>query len=155
MPARGVLSASVEIPPALEHLDERVARAEQLLLEYAAEDGARELAKQAPGGPGGAIGRTAHPKIVSSSESQSVVTHPGAGALDKGAFITPRGLKGKSMAELRRQKKRLKFTVDGKVVFAPFVRLKPRRFVRKAERARGRIIRDAAQRAFEREGLLR
>lgn len=135
-----ILGAHVEIPAFLQDVDERLQRAETLMLEEVAREGAKELAKRAPGGAAGSIGKHAHGLLVGPTESLSVIVHPGAKAQDRGAFIQAKN------------KKRLKFvTKDGNTVFVRSVRIPATHFVKKAERARGRIVKAAFARSLERE----
>lgn len=109
---------------------------------------AAEIAKRAPGGPSGSIGRRVEWRTVSPTRAIIRVRHPAARALEKGAFITPKGLRRLRINELRKQRRRLKFVVDGKTVFAPFVRIKGTGYARRGLAQRGRVIRSAYQDAF-------
>ena len=62
--------------------------------------------------------------------------HPGAKALDKGAYIKAKG------------GKKLHFVVDGKQVFVTYVRLKARKYTNKAMRQRRTVIQEEYNRTF-------
>jgi hypothetical protein len=74
-------------------------------------------------------------RVLDSNSAKIESTHPGAKALDKGAYISGKGHK-------------LKFQVDGRLVFAKFVRLAARNYTKKALRQRNKITADEYQKAF-------
>ncbi len=90
----------------------------------------QSVASKAPGGPTGRIGRTIYGRTLSSTVGLIGTEHPGARALDRGAYITAK--KGKV----------LRFEVDGEEVFTRFVRIEPRRFFARGLRYRNRIVQE-------------
>jgi hypothetical protein len=131
---------SVDVPPELRKLSSEITRRSGRLYDAAAKGMAAEVARRAPGGAGGRVGRS-----FFSRGGDVIPAHPGARALDRGAYITPKGLRGLSGRDLRLQRRRLRFKVDGKTVFAPSVRIPARHYIRQALRKRRSII----DRAFE------
>lgn len=134
------IGVSVKVPPEVRRLGSEIARREPRLYAEAARGMAAEVARRAPGGAGGRVGRSFFAR-----DNMVISSHPGARALDVGAYITPKGLRKLGAAELRRQPRRLRFQVDGRTVFATSVRIPAKHYVRQALRRRRSII----NRAFE------
>jgi hypothetical protein len=97
---------------------------------------AKNVAAAAPGGPDGSLGRSIYGYALSADRGIVGSTHPGAKALDRGAFITPRS--GKA----------IRFEIDGQPVFARYVRLKARRYFRKGLENAGQVLQQEFNRMF-------
>ena len=136
---------SIKVSQGLIDAQGRVRRHEGRFLTRVAEKSREPLARAAPGGAGGLIGQSLRvvPALLGRPVSHVRTNHPGADALDRGAWITPAGLRDLGEAELRRQKRRLRFEVDGRTVFVPFVRIKATGWVKKGLRPRRRLINEA------------
>lgn len=80
----------VHVPARFRTLRERLEEAETRFLHRSAEGMARALARAAPGGESGRIGRSFRAKPPLDREAHAVSDHPAARALDKGATIRPR-----------------------------------------------------------------
>lgn len=80
-------------------------------------------------------------EAVNSTAIRVVSRHPGAKALDKGAFIKGKG-------------KKLRFMVGGKQVFTKHVRLKARKYTNKGLRKRNAIVREEFDKEFNHLGDL-
>jgi hypothetical protein len=120
------LSKAARIPDGLE-------RAQRRMLDRIVERLADELGEATPGGRGGTVGRTWRGQTISSTRGVVYSPHPGAKALARGAYITPRG--GRA----------LRFHT-GEV--RPFARLPRTNYDKRALRKRGRIGREEYTRAF-------
>lgn len=98
-------------------LGDEVKDAERKFLHRYSDDLAQSITKKSPKGhiPWTAVPNSTNTALVASS-------HPGAKALDKGAYMAPKG------------HPRLKFVVQGREVFPKFIRLAPRHYVRKGMR---------------------
>lgn len=95
------------------------------------------IALVAPGGPTGRAGRAVKAKTLSSTRGVvGSFDFPGARALERGAFIRPKGTA-------------LRFQVEGRTVFVRRgIRIKARWYHKKGLRGRRRIIRAAYHDAF-------
>jgi len=114
---------------------------QQRFLELAATRIAGVLAEAAPGGKTGRIGRATKGRALSATLAEVSIEHPGARALDLGAYIRPK--RGKA----------LRFQAAGGMVFSRgAVRLAPRHFTKKGLRKRGAIVRRAYLEAFDQLG---
>lgn len=89
---------------------------------------AANIAAKAPGGPGRSVGRSIYHKVLTDTVGAVGSNHPGAKALDRGAYIAP-----------RRGHKAVKFQVDGQDVFAKYVRLPARRYFSRGLRTRNQV----------------
>jgi hypothetical protein len=126
---------SVSSSPDLLKLGAKFEGRKNRLLDEAAAGMTVEVAKRAPGGPGGKIGRSFHsigPSVVSA--------HPGAKALEYGAFVQAK----------RRQTRTgrpaaIRFQGSSGPVYRRFVRIPAKHYVRKALGKRRAVI-DAAVR---------
>jgi len=99
---------------------------------------ADEIAKAAPGGKSGRIGRSVGVDVLSDTKAQIEVRHPAARALERGAYIRPK--KGKA----------LRFRIGGRVVFTrKGVKIPAFGYAKKGLKNRGRIMRDAYGEAFD------
>lgn len=110
---------------------------------------ADEIAKRAPGGASGSVGRSFRGRTVSDTKAEIVSTHPGAKALERGGRITPKGMGRLSDREIRMKRRSLRFQVGGRTVFVPSVRIGARKYVAKGLRPRSRIVREAYMEAFD------
>jgi hypothetical protein len=129
-------SVSVEGLSKLTRIPGGLDKAQREFLGEAVDELAEEVGKAAPGGRGGRVGRTWRGRTISSTRGVVESSHPGAKALDRGAYITPK--KGKV----------LRFTVGGQERFARFVRLPATNYTKRGLRKRGTIIRKAYEKKF-------
>ena len=110
-------------------------------LRKAADRLAESIAEAAPGGTSGRIGRATRGRVLSPTRAEVVVEHPGARALEYGAYIAPK--RGKT----------LRFKIGGETVYVRGgVRIKARAYAKRGLRARGRIVRGAFKEAFDELG---
>lgn len=79
-------------------------------------------------------------RAVNSSSAEISSNHPGAKALDKGAYIRGKG-------------KKLKFEVDGRTIFATAVRLAARNYTKKGLRKRNSIAKEEFSKIFDAGGF--
>lgn len=97
-----------------------------------------EVAKRAPGGPGGKVGRSFH------AVGQAVVSSfRGAKALDVGAYIVPKKRQTKSG-----RRPMLRFQGEGGVVFRPSARIPAHHYIRSALRRRRSVVDSAVRRVY-------
>lgn len=114
----------------------------------------RNVQRVSPGGPRGRIGSTVYGIVIGERQIEVGVVHPGARALNYGAYITPKGLSKLPYRELVRQKRRLKFEINGKVIFAPLVRYKGTHYFERGLVSLTRVIDEEWRRAFNDLGRL-
>jgi hypothetical protein len=129
-------SLQVEGLGRLEGLPGEIENAQQEFLDLTSQSLAASVAAAAPGGSGGSIGRSIYGRATSSSTAVIGSAHPGARALDRGAFIVPR------------HGKALRFQVNGQTVFAKWVRREPLHFFARGLRNRNQIVRAAFEQEF-------
>lgn len=98
---------------------------------------ASNIADKAPGGPTRSVGRSIYHKVLTDTVAAVGSNHPGAKALDRGAYIAPRP-----------GRKAIKFEVDGQDVFATFVRLPARRYFARGLRTRNQVAAREWERAM-------
>jgi hypothetical protein len=110
----------------LDRLPGQLQRGQRVFMDRLVDRLADDVSRKAPGGAGGSVGRSMRGQAVSDTHGFIESNHPGAKALDRGAYIV-----GKNSP-----KKLLRFQVNGEVVFARFVRLKPRHYVARGLRTR-------------------
>lgn len=121
----------------LEKLPAELSQAGRAFLIDAIEDLKDEVASVAPGGAAGSVGRSFFADIIIPAAVARIASdHPGAKALDKGAYIRRTGWRP------------VRFYVGGQAVFARWVRLKPLRYMQKGLRHRNAIVGDAFERHF-------
>ena len=135
--AAGVLSLRVEGLDELHEIPRLLDRAQHRLLERSSRELGRDVAEEAPGGAGGAIGRATRVRGFTDTRAAVSVDHPGARALEHGAVIRPRN------AEVMR------FDVGGQTVFARQTQIRPQRFFERALRTRERVASRAYSEAFD------
>lgn len=97
-----------------------------------------EVAEKAPGGPQGRIGRSIDGRVISPTTGAIGSSHPGAKALDRGAYIVAK--RGRA----------LRFNIGGETVYRRFVRLPARRFFARGLRYRNRVVAEEFERVFDR-----
>lgn len=110
-----------------------------------------EIRKRAPGGPLGSAGRAVKMKVRTSTTVEigsSTRDFPGARALEKGAYITPKGLRGLTRRELLRQPRRLRITTGGRTTYPVAVRIPAKRYHEKGARTRTKIVKEEYGKAF-------
>lgn len=131
----GNLERANRIPGWIDHAQRRqLERAGDLI-----ED---DVEGKAPGGPGGSIARSVRTRTLSDTRLELVATHPGAKALERGAFI--RSNRGRGTA--------IRFEEAGRTVFVRSprgVRLPALGWFKKGLRQRRRRIREAFDEAFD------
>lgn len=133
----GTVRTSIEGLEELSRLPGWIDRGQRRFVERSGERIAEAIAERAPGGKGGSVGRATRSRTLSSTKAEIVVDHPGAKALERGAFIKPK------------RHTKLRFTVGGRTVFPRFVRLKGRGYAAKGLRARRKIVNSEYAKAFD------
>lgn len=126
------LSTAHKIPGWLE-------RGQRETLERAGDAIAEDLRKAAPGGNSGGVARSVHTNTLSSTRLEVNVTHPGAKALARGAFIKSK--RGPGTA--------IRFANGRFVRFPHGVRLPTTNWDKKGLRKRATRIREAYQEVFD------
>lgn len=112
-------------------------QAQRRFLAKAGDRLADEIRKRAPGGAAGGIGRGTRSRTLSATSAEITVRHPGAKALEQGAYIEPK--RGGA----------LRFVVNGEVVFTRRpVRIAPKRYAARGLRNRSKVVRAAYGDAF-------
>lgn len=122
--------------------------AQRQFVHAACESLAEAIGKSAPGGRTGRVGRTWRGYAITDTAGLLESEHPGAKALDQGAYIVPKGLRNKSFSQIRRMRRYIRFRVEGREIFVPAVRLKPTHYVRRGLRPRRQIVLEQFNRFF-------
>jgi hypothetical protein len=112
----------------LHGLDNTVHTRQRQFLDATAKRVAANIALKAPGGPGGSVGASFHATLLTDTVASVASHHPGAKALDRGAYIAP-----------KHGQKVVRWFSGGEPQFARFVRLPARRYVRAGLRNRNQL----------------
>lgn len=139
MPRRERTSFNIQIDgiDKLVALDAGIHTRQRLFLDRTVNQLARNIAAKAPGGPTRSVGRSIYGRLLTDTVGAVGSKHPGAKALDRGAYIAPKG-----------GKKAVRFYVDGQPQFAKFVRLPARRYFASGLRTRNQVARTEFERAM-------
>jgi hypothetical protein len=109
---------------------------ERLFLDRGVKQLAKNVAAVAPGGPDGSVGRSIYGYAFSDTRGVVGSQHPGARALDRGAFIT--GHNGRV----------LRFEIGGETVFARYARIRARHYFNKGLKDAGQVLQAEFSRTF-------
>jgi hypothetical protein len=122
----------------LDHLDGDLRSRQHRFLDRTVKHLARNVAEKAPGGPARSVGRSIYGRVLTDTVGAVGSDHPGARALDRGAYIAP-----------KHGQKAVRWFKDGQPQFAAHVRIKPRRYFARGLRTRNQVAAEEFARTFE------
>lgn len=112
----------------LEHLDGDLRSRQTVFLDRTVKHLARNIAEKAPGGPSRSVGRSIYGRVLTDTVGAVGSDHPGAKALDRGAYIAP-----------KHGQKAVRWFKDGQPQFAKYVKLPARRYFARGLRTRNQV----------------